>query len=150
MYTVEEFDTMKSKVLKYILYKKRTKQEVKNKFQTTIDSEMLKDIIEEVEENGYINDKEYIDKAINEYRALNNLSIKEIKYKLYSKGIANSLIEEYISNNLESLLEYEFDSAQNIVNKKINIMDEESIKQFLMKKGYNKESINYALKSEEK
>ena len=37
MYTVEEFDKEKSKVLKYVLYKKRSKQEVKNKFYNTID-----------------------------------------------------------------------------------------------------------------
>ena len=32
MYTIEEYDKEKSKVLKYVLYKKRTKQEIKNKF----------------------------------------------------------------------------------------------------------------------
>ena len=30
MYTIEEFDTQKTKVMNYILYKKRTQQEVKN------------------------------------------------------------------------------------------------------------------------
>ena len=56
MYTIEEYDKEKSKVLKYILYKKRSKQEVKNKFYNTIENEMLDNIIEELEENGYIND----------------------------------------------------------------------------------------------
>ena len=51
MYSIEEFDKEKSKVLKYVLYKKRSKQEVKNKFYNTIDSQMLNDIIEELEEN---------------------------------------------------------------------------------------------------
>ena len=46
MYTIEEFDKQKSKVMNYILYKKRTEQEVKNKFQNTIQSELLYDIIE--------------------------------------------------------------------------------------------------------
>ena len=77
MYSIEEFDKAKSKVLKYILYKKRSKQEVKNKFYNTItDNQMLNDIIEELEENGYIDDKNYIQRAINEFKALNNLSIK--------------------------------------------------------------------------
>ena len=31
-YSIEEFDKIKTKVLKYILYKKRTKQEIKQKF----------------------------------------------------------------------------------------------------------------------
>ena len=29
MYTIEEYDKQKSRVLKYVLYKKRSKQEVK-------------------------------------------------------------------------------------------------------------------------
>ena len=32
MYNIEEFDEQKTKVLKYILFKKRTEQEVRNKF----------------------------------------------------------------------------------------------------------------------
>ena len=80
MYSIEEFDKEKSKVLKYVLYKKRSKQEVKNKFYNTIDSQMLEDIIDELEENGYIDDNNYIERAVNEFKALNNLSIKEIKY----------------------------------------------------------------------
>ena len=32
MYTIEEYDKEKSKVLKYVLYKKRSKKEVQNKF----------------------------------------------------------------------------------------------------------------------
>ena len=41
MYTIEEFDANKSKVLRYVLYKKRSKQEVKNKFAGSIESELL-------------------------------------------------------------------------------------------------------------
>ena len=136
MYTIEEFDKQKSKVLKYILYKKRTKQEVKNKFYNTIDNELLNDIIEELEENGYINDNNYIERAVNEFIALNNLSIKEIRYKLMAKGVSSSLVEDYINNNQEKLEEYETNSARNIILKKQNQMDEEMIIQFLVKKGY--------------
>ena len=32
MYSVEEFDREKTKILKYIMYKKRTENEVRNKF----------------------------------------------------------------------------------------------------------------------
>ena len=36
MYTVEEFDKEKTKVLRYILYKKRTENEVRTKFHDNI------------------------------------------------------------------------------------------------------------------
>ena len=145
MYTPEEFDEYKTKVLKYVLYKKRSKQEVKNKFYNLIESEMLDDIIENLEENGYINDNDYIERSINEFKALNSLSIKEIKYKLYSKGISSSLVDDYVSNHIEELLEYELDSAKKIAIKKSSLVEEKEISQFLLKKGYMGESVKYAI-----
>lgn len=145
MYTIEEYDKQKSRVLKYVLYKKRSKQEVKNKFYNDIEENMLEDIICELEENGYINDNNYIDRAVNEFIALNNLSIKEIKYKLISKGIPSGLLEDYINDKIEKLEEYEITSAKNIIVKKQNQMDEETIIQFLVKKGYRTSNIREAI-----
>ena len=107
MYTIEEFDKEKTKVLKYVMYKKRTEQEIKLKFKSTVEENMLEDIIEELKENGYISDENYIRRAVNEFMAIKNLSIKEIKYKLASKGLSNGLIDDYIQNNIEELEEYE-------------------------------------------
>ena len=87
MYTVEDFDREKTRILKYILYKKRTEQEVRTKFGNLIENNLLEDIIEYLKETKYINDKEYIEKIINNFMALKNLSIKEIKYKLLNKGL---------------------------------------------------------------
>ena len=144
MYTIEEYDKEKTKVLKYVIYKKRTIREIKTKFKQVIDESMLEDIIEELKENGYISDENYIKRAVSEYMALKNLSIKEIKYKLISKGISNSMVEEYVSENLEELEDYEQKSADNIVLKKIASMDETEIKGYLLKKGYREESIKNA------
>ena len=150
MYTIEEYDKEKTKVLKYVIYKKRTIREIKTKFNTLIDENMLEDIIEELKENGYISDENYIKRAVSEYMALKNLSIKEIKYKLISKGIPNSMVEEYVLENIEELEEYEQKSADNIVIKKITNMDETEIKVYLLKKGYREESIKNAMQKIEK
>ena len=48
---------------------------------------MLNDIIDELEEIGYINDNEYIKRSINDFIKLNNMSLKEVRYKLMTKGI---------------------------------------------------------------
>ena len=106
---------------------------------------MLDDILEDLKENGYISDENYIKRAVNEFMALKNLSVKEIKYKLMSKGIESNLIEDYIQNNEEELYEYEQKSAENIVLKKSVNMDELEIKQYLMKKGYIEEHIKNAM-----
>ena len=141
----EEFDKYKTKVLKYILYKKRTKYEVKQKFEKDIPEDLLEEIIENLEENGYISDISYIERSVDEFMLLKTLSIKEIKYKLISKGIKSSIIEDYIQNNKEDLEQYEVKSAIKIVCKKQKNMDEMEIKNFLIKKGYSQESIYIAL-----
>ena len=140
----EQFDKMKSKVLKYVLYKKRTEQEVRQKFSKELEENILNDIIEELKENSYIDDYNYIERAANEYTSLKSLSIKEIKYKLYSKGIKNDLVEDYIYNNIDDLQQYEEKSAYKIILKKLNSMEEDEIRYYLLKKGYREESIKSA------
>ena len=75
MYTIEEFDRQKTKVFKYIMFKKRTETEIKNKFKTQIQEDMLEDIIEYLKEAGYINDYNFIEKQVNEYMNLNCLDL---------------------------------------------------------------------------
>ena len=106
---------------------------------------MLEDIMADLEEKGYINDTSYITRAVNEFKALQNLSIKEIKYKLISKGVPSSLIEDYLSTNFDDMQEYEINSAIAIINKKQNSMDEEKLMQYMLKKGYKTSSIKEAI-----
>ena len=136
MYNIEEFDKEKTRVFKYITYKKRTEQEVRNKFRGQIQEDMLEDIIKYLKEAKYINDLEYIEKQIHEYTILKTMSIKEIKYKLYQKGIDKKLIEQYIDENYEELEEYEKDCIEKIKTKKASTMTEEEIEQYLYRKGY--------------
>ena len=145
MYTLEEFDKEKTKVLKYVLYKKRSENEIRRKFENNIEPNLLEDIIEYLKEAKYIDDKEYIRKTINNFIALKNLSIREIEYKLYSKGVKKEDIEDYIYENKEELTEYEIKSAQNIANKKSSSLEEKEIKQYLLKKGYKLENVKVAL-----
>lgn len=148
MYTIEEFDKEKTKVLKYILYKKRTENEIRTKFSGTIDENLLEDIIEYLKQAKYIDDKEYIRKTVNNFIALKNLSIKELKYKLLSKGLNKNDIEDYIYDNKDELEEYETKSISNIIYKKSTSMEIDEIKQYLLKKGYKIENINRAMEEE--
>lgn len=145
MYTIDEFDRQKTKILKYIIFKKRTEYEVRQKFKNIVEDNLLEDIIQDLKENLYINDDDYIKRAVNEFMAINTLSIKQIKYKLYSKGLKSDLIENYIENHEEELQEYEKNNAEKIVQKKINAVEEEKLKNFLKTKGYKEDSIKSAL-----
>ena len=145
MYSVEEFDEQKTRVMKFILYQKRTEQEVRRKFESTIDSNMLEDIIEYLKEAKYIDDKEYIQKAINNFKLLKNLSLVEVKNKLYMKGLDKNDIEDYFYENKDELNEYEINSIRKIFDKKKNEYDTEKMKQYLLKKGYKADNINLIL-----
>ncbi len=145
---IEEYDKLKTKVLKYVIYKKRTESEIRKKFENSIDEEILDDIIEELKENGYISDTNYIDRAVQEFMALKNMSIREIKYKLFAKGLNSDIIEEYISCHIDKLTDYEVQSAKNIIIKRETSQELEEIKQFLIKKGYMADSIKQALEKD--
>ena len=140
---LEEFEKQKTKVMNYIMYKKRTEYEVRQKFSRTMEEETLDEIITYVKEAGYLSDTDYIERAVNEFMALKNLSIFEIKNKLYAKGISKDDIEDYIQEHREELEEYEANSRENIIAKKSTVMDEQELKNYLYKKGFRKETDQY-------
>ena len=139
----ETFDQLKSKIVKYILYKKRSEQEVRQKF-CNEDENLLEDIIAYLKEAGYIDDKAYIEKSIKEFMTLKNLSIKEISYKICQKGIDKNLVDTYISQNKEMMLQYEINSAKKLILKKMNDYEIAEIKNGLYKKGFLSETVNIA------
>lgn len=109
---IEEFDKLKTKILKYIMYKKRTEKEVIQKFSSSVDQNLLEDVIEHLKEIGYINDESYIERAVNEFMAINTLSIREMKNKLYAKGISSDIIDWYFEKNEDEIVEYELRCAK--------------------------------------
>ena len=133
---LKEFDEQKTKVFKYITYKNRTEQEVRNKFKGQMEDEMLEEIIDYLKEAKYLDDYEFIEKQVREYMNLKTMSITEMKYKLATKGLDRKLIEKYIDNNYEELKEYEQRCIEKIKSKKAGTMGEQEIKQYLYKKGY--------------
>ena len=141
---LKKIDALKTKVLKYALYKKRTENEIREKFSNE-DENLLEDVIENLKELNYINDNIYMEKSLQEFIALKSLSIKEVSYKLLQKGIKKSLVDEFICNNKEKMLDYEIQSATKLLRKKLQSMELEEIKNFLYRKGYMSESISVAI-----
>lgn len=151
-YTIEQYDKWKTRILKYVLYKKRTEHEIRQKFEiekrknnSDLNQEMLDNIISELKENGYISDLEYIDRSVKEFISLKNMSVKEILYKLYSKGVSKSVMEEYVQEHIEELEEFEIKSAERIALKKASTNERDDIYQYMFRKGYKSENILKAL-----
>ena len=71
----EKIDKLRNKMLKFILYKKRTELEVRQKFSQE-DEKEVDDAIEYFKELHYIDDFDYVDRSIQEFINLKNLSIK--------------------------------------------------------------------------
>lgn len=112
-----ELDKLKSKVFKFVSYKKRTANEIRQKFEKE-NQDMLEEIIEYFTAQNYINEQDYIERSVNEFIALKSLSIKEISYKLIQKGIDRKLLDKYIYDNKEKLLDFEINSAKKLILKK--------------------------------
>ncbi len=136
----EKIDKLRSKMLKYILYKKRTEQEIRKKF-CEEDESAVEDAIEYFKELNYIDDFDYVQRSVQEFMNLKSLSIKEMSYKMCQKGVSKKMVDEYISKHEEELVEYEINSARKIWNKKIQNSDENVVRDFLYKKGYRQETI---------
>ena len=141
---LENLDKLKTRVLKYIMYKKRTEQEVRRKFSEE-DQNILEDVITQLKENGYINDNSYVERAVAEFTKLKNLSRKELQYKLLAKGLEKDLVEDYFYNNMDLLEEFEINSAKKIIEKRKGNAEEQEIIQYLLKKGYQTDSIRTAI-----
>lgn len=137
-------DKLKAKVFKYISYKKRTESEIKQKFADE-NQDILDKVIEYFKSQNYINENEYIERSINEFLKLKNLSIKELTYKLLQKGVNKRILDNYIVENREMLVNYEVESAKKIILKKYSKMEIEDIKKYLFQKGYMSETVSIAI-----
>ena len=112
---------------------------------TDEDKQLLDNVIEAFKEQNYINDEEYIARSIKEFLALKSLSIKELTYKLLQKGVNRKVLDNYIYENREMLVNYEVESAKKLITKKALKMEVEDIKKYLFQKGYMSETVSIAI-----
>ena len=131
------------KLMKYILFKKRTKNEVREKCKTlNYEDDYIEEILDYLEENEYINDEKYVQKYIANVMRIKLASINEIKLDLLRRGIDSHLIEDAIDEDLQ---EFELQSAIQIAQKKSKLMDVEKLKRYLISKGYSYDNIAKAI-----
>ena len=140
---IKQKDKIKTRLLKFIIFKKRTENEVFNKFKDEYDNELLSEVIQQLKELKYIDDQEYIEKYVLDTLKLKTLSIKELKFKLQTKEIARNLIDKYFEKHYNELYQYEIQSAKKIFVKKSN-KELQDIKNYLFRKGYLSETIRTA------
>lgn len=131
------------KLMKYVVFQKRTVAEVRGKCNKLgYTEEYTDEIIAYLQENAYLNDEKYVEKYIQNVMRLKPASIYEMKIGLLKKGVKDEIIERYMNTNYEELLDFEYESAKKTVLKKYKqVEDFEKVKNYLKSKGYSYDSI---------
>ena len=137
---------IENKLIKYVIFKKRTEYEIKQKCkQLNYTEEYTEEIIEYLKEAGYINDKIYITKYIDNIIKLKKDSLAEAKMDLLKRGIDINNLE---AEQIEKLEEHEEKSAIYLAQKKSKAGEEtEKIRRYLGGKGYQYSTISKAIES---
>lgn len=133
------------KIMYFVLYKKRTENEVRKKCATlNYENDYIDEILDYLKDAGYVNDEIYIKKYIEEIIKLKHMSAAQIRNDLVRRGIDSNLIENIINDDV--INDFELESAQYLVNKKYKSGDEiEKIKRFLLNKGYSYSNVSKAI-----
>lgn len=132
------------KLMKYVLFQKRTTQEVRQKCKALgLSEDYIEEIIAYLTENCYLDDEKYVMKYILNVVKLKKRSVQQIKFDLLRRGINEDIIQKYIS---EELFQFEIQCAIALAEKKYKeCVDILKTKKFLASKGYSKQSINMAI-----
>lgn len=143
----EIYEKIREKVFFFVTYQRRTEAEVRRAFSPlfekyNISKEISDDLIEELKEKGYIDDREFIKRKFGAHINFKMSSVKEIEYKILKKGISKDLVNEFLEENKERLYEHEVNAAKRLYEKKITEKSDAEVKQFLRRKGFLEDVIN--------
>lgn len=135
-----------SKLMKYVIFKKRTENEVRKKCEIlNYNEDYTDEVINYLKDANYINDELYVSKYIKNVMNLKRSSITEIKIDLLKRGVKEEIIENEILKNYEELNSFELNSAINLAVKKYKIYETEKIRKYLFNKGYTFNNISKAI-----
>ncbi len=130
------------KLMKFVIFKKRTEKEVRQKCtKLEYTEEYIEEIIKYLTENKYIDDEIYVEKYIHDVIALKKSSVFEIRMDLIRRGVPEEYIDAYINAHMKELNDFENESARKLAIKKSKNQDFEKLKRYLISKGYTYSNI---------
>ena len=130
------------KIMNYVLYKMRTISEVRNKCaRLKLEESYIDDVIEYLIEAGYLDDKKYAYKYVENVFRLKKASRNEIKIDLMKKGIDSNIIDEAVDT--EEAYDFEVSSCEYVAEKKFrSTPDVLKLRKYLISKGYDYDVIS--------
>lgn len=141
----EYYDLLNS-VIKYISKRLRSEKEIRIYLEKkTLDNDLIDNIISNLKDKNYINDKRFARAYINDRLNLSNIGILKIKHELSNLGISDEIIEDEVSN---IDIKLDNDKLEKLIIKKIksnhkysnNILKQKIIND-MINLGYEKEDI---------
>lgn len=135
-----DYIVAKEKAIKYIGISKKTSYEVHKKLRTLgVEEEIVNNVIEYLEELGYIDDIDYVQSYIRQNIKMLKYSVYELKQKLLQKGIKASIIESSFESDLP--FEYEKDVVNKLISSKLKAYDDAKRKEYLYRRGFKLDNI---------
>ena len=133
------------KIMGYVLYKMRTINEVRQKCKRLkLSEDYTDDVINYLVEAGYLDDKNYAQKYVENVMRLKNSSRSEIKTDLMRRGVDSDIIDDVIDN--EEVYEFENTSCDILAEKKFKTTDDIlKVKKYLLSKGYSYDAVSKAI-----
>lgn len=143
-----DIERAKSKAIKYISGRLKTKKEVKIKLQNEFSYEVIDEVLEWLQDSGYLDDKMYAKLFIEDKKSLNGYGKNKIKSLLIQKGISSNIFEEFLSD-----FDEEYENALNMGIKKLDLLRNEldiykkkqKIINYLAYRGFSFDVINKVL-----
>lgn len=115
-----DIERAKLKAIKFVLGKFKTKMEVRKKLNKEFDNDIIDEVLNFLEKNSYVDDRNYAIYFIEDKQKLNGYGKNKIKSLLIQKGISKQIIDEFIFDE-----DNEFENALKMGIKKLNLLKNE-------------------------
>lgn len=145
------FGKVYSKALEYCLSRPHSHLEMQRYlFRKTIDSidskgnrrpgiskDLAKRVLDRLNQKGYLDDEKFAIFWIENRFIKKGISQRRLKLELLSKGVEESVINEVLSKNSRD----DKNEIKKIINKKKSKYDDDKLKSYLMRQGFNYEDV---------
>lgn len=123
--------------LKDYLVRARSKAKLKDQTAPVLSDEENAEIICRLQTKHYVDDAEFAKYYVENRFVKKGISIKRLKMELMKKGIASSIIDEVLSQNVRN----DEDEIKKIIDKKRNRYDDEKLINYLVRQGFSFELV---------
>jgi regulatory protein len=150
---------IKQKAFRLLGRRQHSSSELRRKlWNKDYEQKLIDEVIEDLQKNGYLDDKEFIRAFVAEKSKTKNWSGKKIKGELFKRGITSMLIDEIV---VQSPKDTDYESAMKLAKKKYEVLMKRNLEPkelrnklstYLFSKGFDydliKDVCNKLLKAE--